>query len=377
MRSGTLGSPLRKLLFGSLPLLVAVVAFFEFGVFRFFVVVDNFPLATYDQDNQILKYWPNQSGVRYPDRDRRHPVTYAINGEGWNSIHSGYSQSRDRRRRIAVVGDSFVEAFQVNPAESVSARLEALLGPARFEVYSFGISGAPLSQYLHMARYVARVFRPDAMVIVMVHNDFIESYRLKPSQFSASFLHLEVGEAVHEVPPLPYDRRPIAQWLMARSATLRFGFYVWRVLLETAANQPEPGNASARFEANINVTELDAEEPRIRRATAHLFQQFVQLERSTNVRLLFVIDCPREALYAGQDPRALQVYRLNGIARAAADRVGLPLIDLTEAFVQDYARHGKRFEFATDNHWNARGHDLVAHEISSHLSSILPPLRAR
>jgi lysophospholipase L1-like esterase len=367
MRSVAPGSRLRRLALISFPILAASVAFFELGVFRLVATVDNFPLATYDRANQILKYWSNQSGVRYPDRDRRHPVAYSINDDGWNSIHPAYPPNRNSRRRIALIGDSFVEAFQVNPAESVGARLEALLGPASDEVYSFGISGAPLSQYLHMARYVAHAWHPDAIVIVMVHNDFIESYRPKPSQFSSSFLHLVVGERVHEVLPLEYDRRPIAQWMLARSATLRFGFYVWRGLLETTATGSEAGHSSARYEANINVTELDEEEPRIQRATGYLFEQFARLERSGDARFLFVMDGPREAIYQGKDPRTLEVHRLNRIGQAAADRVGLPFVDLTEAFVQDYARHGQRFEFATDNHWNARGHDLVAHEIEKGL----------
>lgn len=363
MRNLARGTRLRRLALISFPILAASVAFFEFGVFRLLVVVDNFPVASYDRANQILKYWPNQSGVRYPDRDRRRPVVYSINDAGWNSIHPAYQPSRNSRRRVAIIGDSYVEAFQVNPAESIGARLEALLGPASYEVYSFGISGAPLSQYLHMARYVAHDWHPDVIVIMIVHNDFIESYRLKPSRFSSSFLHLAVGETVREVPPLPYDRRPITQWMLARSATLRFGFYVWRALLESAANSSEPGQASARFEANVNVTELDENEPRIKRATGYLFEQFARVERS-GVRVLCVMDGPREAIYEGKDPRTLDVYRLNRIGQAAAERLELPFVDLTEAFVQDYARHGKRFEFATDNHWNAYGHDLVAHEVA-------------
>ena len=259
------------------------------------------------------------------------------------------------------------------PNQSVSARLEAQLGPASSEVFSFGISGAPLSQYLQMARYVAREFHPDAIVVVIVHNDFIESYRPKDERFSASFLHVRVGDTVTEVPPLPYDRQPVAQWLLARLATLRFGFYAWRSIFEATTSGPEAGGAPARYEANINVAELDVERPRIERAAAYLFEQFAAIERSANARILFVMDSPREAIYAGKDPRSLDVYELNRIAQAAAERAGLPLVDLTDAFVDDYARRARRFEFATDNHWNADAHALVAREIAGHLAAIAAP----
>jgi hypothetical protein len=332
-------------------------------VFRYFVLVDNFPLAVWDAPNQLLKYWPNQTGVRYPDRDRQRPVRYAINADGWNSAHASYAIARTAKRRIAVVGDSYVEAFQVQPAEAVASQLEGLLGPARVEVYSFGISGAPLSQYLHIARYVARTYRPDLIVVVLVHNDFLESYQVARAPFAASFLHVDPGDLVREVPPQPYDRRPLAQWMLARSATLRFGFYLWRGV---AAARPAPaaGSPEGRLEANVDVTGLTAEKARLERAAAYMFGQFAELQRAASTSILFVMDTPREALPDGRDPASLDVYALNRLAQSSAQVAGLPLVDLTRAFVADYARNGTSFEFRTDNHWNAYAHALVARELA-------------
>jgi hypothetical protein len=45
------------------------------------------------------------------------------------------------RTRVAVIGDSYVEAFQVPHYASLAEQLEALLGEDRTEVYRFGISG--------------------------------------------------------------------------------------------------------------------------------------------------------------------------------------------------------------------------------------------
>jgi hypothetical protein len=361
---------LRKLVFLSLPSVAILVAFFELGLFRFFVVVDNFPLATFDRTNQILKYWPNQSGIRYPDRDRRHPVAYSINAAGWNSIHPGYPEPRGTRQRIAVIGDSYVEAFQVNPAESTAARLEGLIGQTRSEVFSFGISEAPLSHDLHVARYVTRTFRPDAVVVVIVHNDFVDSYRPKPGRFSPSLLHLQLGDPVREVPPLPYERSAFAQGLLARSATARFGFYCWRVLTDTSGGASKHGTAAAHFQANVHADEVVSEEVRIRQAAGYLFGEFADLERSSGTPFVFVMDSTREALYRGQDPRTLTAYRLNRIAREIAGEAGLTFVDLTDAFEEDYSQLRQRFEFATDNHWNAHGHQVVAREVYRRLLAL-------
>jgi hypothetical protein len=364
----------RKLVLISLPSVVIVVAFFELGLFRLFLVVDNFPLLTFDRTNQILKYRPNQSGIRYPDRDRRNPVRYSINNDGWNSIHASYPEARTSRSRIAVIGDSYVEALQVDPSRSVAARLEALLGGTETEVFPFGISGAPLSQYLHVARYVTRTFHPDAVIVIIVHNDFIESYRPKGGRGSHSLAYVDLGDTVREVLPQPYESSPGAQALLAHSATARFVYYCWRMLVGFHPEVEKDGTRAAHFEANVDADEVVREDPSIQRAAAYLFGQFAELQRSTQTPFLFVMDSPREALYRGQDPRSLLVYRLNRIARDIAAEKGLAFVDLTDAFEEDYARSRQRFEFATDNHWNAHGHEVVAREVYRRL---MPLLRQR
>lgn len=42
---------------------------------------------------------------------------YKINSDGWNASRE-YSEQRDNKKRIAVIGDSFVEAFQVDLSRS-------------------------------------------------------------------------------------------------------------------------------------------------------------------------------------------------------------------------------------------------------------------
>ena len=44
-------------------------------------------------------------------------------------------------------------------------------------VYSFGMNGAPLSQYLAYAEHARDMYRPDALVIPIIENDFGESFR--------------------------------------------------------------------------------------------------------------------------------------------------------------------------------------------------------
>src|SRR5262249_50093615 len=103
---------------------------------------------------------------------------------------------------------------------------------------------------------------------------------------------------------------------------------------------------------------------------------FAALQQSARLPLVFVMDTPREALYANRHPRTLEVFTLNQLAADAAARADLTFVDLTDAFVQDFDRRHERFDFATDNHWNALGHEVAARAAVPAVSAALSPSAA-
>jgi hypothetical protein len=368
---------LQKLLLVSLPTVLFAFALLELVVLRFWVPIDDVPLEEYDRPNGIVRYRPNQTGVSYPDRDIHHPVPFTVNAEGWNSFHSHYGAARGGKLRVAVIGDSYVAAFEVAPRSSVAGQLETLLGQERAEVYAFGIRGAPLSEYLQIARYVVREFKPDVVVVVIVHNDFDESYRVTAGRYTSAFLHLDVtGDDVKEIPPQPYQEPTVQAWVRTRSALFRFLFYRLQVgsqqlrrLYDTMMNGPR------KFEANVDASSLAGEGTRMRRVASYVFDQFARLEHSSGVRFVLLMDTPRDAIYDGRDPRETEPYRMNRIAAEASAGAGLTFIDLTREFARDYQDHHIRFEFPHDGHWNARAHGLAAHQVCTTLQTQLEGAR--
>jgi hypothetical protein len=348
----------------SLPALLLTSALFELVVLRFWVPVDDVPVEQFDRAHGILRYRPDQRGVTYPDRDIRNPVPFTVNADGWNSLHPRYESERNGKLRIAVVGDSYVAAFEVAPRASLAGQLEALLGQDHAEVYALGIRGAPLSEYLQIARYAVEVYKPDAVVIVIVHNDFDESYRLAAGRYTDAFLHLAVdGENVEEIPPRPYQEPAWQSWVRTRSRTFRFLFYrlrVWnqqlRSLYGAAAGRPQ------QFEANVDVRRLAGEEVRMNRVASYVFGELARLERSSGAPFVLIMDAPRDAIYGGRNPREASAYRMNRMAAEASAVAGLTFVDLTDEFERDYRGHHVRFEFAHDGHWNARAQALAAGE---------------
>jgi len=73
--------------------------------------------------------------------------------------------------RVAVLGDSFIEAFQVSDEQTFCAQLErrlqdcSALTDRRVEVLNFGVSGYGTAQQLLMLRHYVWQYQPDVVVL--------------------------------------------------------------------------------------------------------------------------------------------------------------------------------------------------------------------
>src|SRR5262249_33406591 len=125
---------------------------------------------------------------------------------GWNSTNPSSPLAKaPGRTRIAVIGDSYVHGAFVNVEEAFPEVIERDLQAKglNVEVFRFGMDGAPLSQYLHVLRNEVLAYRPDIVVVPLIHNDFDESYRFVKTRYASSFLKLRRGDdgRIVEVPP--------------------------------------------------------------------------------------------------------------------------------------------------------------------------------
>ncbi len=329
--------------------------------------VDQAPALAWDSDNQLLIHRPNQIGYRYPDRDVKHPVLYTVNAEGWASPFD-YGD-RDYTRHLAVViGDSFVEALQVDPSESLASRLSICLNPhmsrdidggrchplanepQTWRVIPMGMSGAPMSQYLQMARAAERKYHPDIIIVALVHNDFIESYAPPDNPLYRSFW---TANGTRMIPPAVYHPR---YW----SSVMASAWATGRLAVKVASDWQQPAPKSD-WEMGVDTERMGrANMEETERITDYLFSQFAQMKST----LLFVMDGPRDAIEAGRLPQASPVFALNVMARDRAAAHGLRFVDLSPVFAHDFYDHQQPFSFTgTDYHWNKYAHDLVARTI--------------
>lgn len=141
----------------------------------------------------VLRFLPVNEGARPAVVDQEHPVralepnrTFVWSAD-WNfvivnTVHTnnlGFVNDQDYlpdqpSPLLALIGDSYVEALMVPFRDSVAGRLSARSSPAE-RVYSFGTSSSALGNYLAYAEYAAKRFHPEAMIFLIIGNDFDES----------------------------------------------------------------------------------------------------------------------------------------------------------------------------------------------------------
>ena len=357
-QSSVIGPTKAKQLCVNIGILVSSTILFllacELVVFRIVLPGSDVPSNAFVDD--VVRYDPNQIGIWRVRNEIRAP--YAINAQGWNSGSGDYVVDRKPGvMRVAVVGDSFVEALQVrydrSLGEHIGRHLSALLNRP-VEVYRFGMSGAPLSQYVHMIQREVARYQPDWIVVLLIHNDFDESFEFVSGRYTSSFLKLKIDNAmvVSEIPPTPW--RPGAADFVRRTAHARFFYYRWQVRSDTLRNVFVPiaqaaTSAEASPEHSLKMLKIEA-------ATEYLFRRLSAASRLVGGRLLLTMDGDRAAIYA---TRAEPGQQLNRIAATTAQRLRLPYLDLHPHFLADWQQNGLRFHYLTDHHWNERGHAVA------------------
>lgn len=316
------------------------------GAFRLLPVAYLPRIQPVSEKSPVARFEPNVE-YRY-SRDWNFSVVTHKRTNNFGFIHSADYRPEERSPLLAVIGDSLVEANQVEPGQNFAERLNAALG-GRGRVYSLGISGAPLSQYLVYAEFARDAFRPSAMAFVVAPNDFEESllkYKTEPR------FHYFAEDG--SLKRLDYELSTAKQ-VLRHSAALRYimqNLEAWH-RVEALVKRPVAAPAS---EARL----ADA-----RRAVEFFLDQLPQKTGLRPQAIVFLLDPLRPALYA--DPERVENGLYGRTARYFAEQAtarGYEVVDLAPAFLERHAR-GEALEVGpTDSHWNARGHDLVAVELA-------------
>ncbi len=347
---------IKKLIGLSIPAVLVTLGALE-AFFRAVVPASEQPFAYFDRAHQILRYdtRANTEGTYTIGPWAQQRGRWRINNFGWNSETDYHPETRFLPV-LAVIGDSYVEGFQVDVERTMTSVLRrSLVGQA--EVYGFGTSGAPMSQYLQISRYVRTVFDPDVLVFLVIDNDFTESLAdLVPKRH---FLQvLRTNEGFVERIPVPYTpsatRRTLSMSALARYLALNL--HAEKTLERLWSPSDAREESIAAWDESIRG--------KVGEATAYLVQQI----RKENPRpeVIFMVDAPRRDIYVGRENQSPTEW-LRRLVKTSATDNECRFLDLTDAFGRRFRDEGTRFETTLDYHWNEAGHETAAKALEEFL----------
>jgi len=332
-------------------------------VFRIFPTNEGLRTLPVNMENPIIRFEENRDftwskGRYFSIVTRKHSNNYGfLNDEDYDK--------ENKYPLLAVIGDSYVEACQVKNKEAMHGiRSERFDGRAR--IYSFGASGAQLSTYLAYAEYAKHNFQPNAMIFIIVGNDFDESlWKYKQAPGSYYFFSTSDIENPYELKRVDYHPSFIKR-IGRRSAIFRYVClnlqWNWRSIEQNFSDASE-------MERYIGNTAADTTKERLTDSMSAVDEFFRQLPKRSALdssEILFVIDGMRPSLYSDTDlAEAEKCYfsvMRNYFINNAAQR-GYEIIDMQPVFINHYKKNSLRFEFEIDGHWNQLGHKLVAKQI--------------
>ena len=274
-----------------------------------------------------------------------------------------YQRQPGSSYRIFFLGDSMVEAAQVDYEESMMYLLEKKLNTQaadrRYEVLSMGVGGWDQANELEYYKIEGSRFKPDMLVLfVFPHNDLDGNrvtwssvkpiYKGKEDSFYVprswpQKLKIFLGSHSHFY---SFLRRVSDTYTPEEQpGTFRRLLIRWRLTMRGWQEKHQIANALKTFASNAYPPEREWE------VFSELLSEFQRLTAASNTRLLLVAVPWKESA----SPENLR--RMKGV-ETVAEAAGISLVRLDEEFkkrgnVSDYF-------YKSDKHMNARGHACVA-----------------
>ncbi len=307
--------------------------------------------------------------------------------------------------RILVLGDSFMEAYQVPLEDSLSYRLEARLASRGIEVLNLGVGGYGTAQELLALEEEGLRHRPDLVVLAFFlandvsNNSFaLEAALLgEDAQTTFSRPYARARSLDAELEWTPPDRARMAPYVERWERRKRSLLDALRRALQPAmvANLLEQGAGRLlghfaggdRYDPAVAFGWPflgEVADPEIARlweeawlVTRRLLLEMDRVAREAGARLAlllvpadFQVD-PRlvAAVVAAHPELAFDPLRINREIQAFAALAGIPLLDPTPALVRELAAGRPPYYAIEDHHWNSAGHALATELLAEFLDA--------
>jgi hypothetical protein len=346
---------------------------------------------------------------------------YQREGGSYVRINSDGQRDREHAKikppdtvRIAVLGDSFVEAMHVPMEQTFWSLMERKLEECKafpgkhVEVMNFGVSGYGTAQELMTLRQKVWDYSPDIVVLAFTtYNDVYDNSRVLSKTQDVPYFTYRNGELVYDA---SFRDSSAYQWHDSKLSKLgrwfddhlrlvqlihyaqtagKLRLSEWRHRRAAPARPTQTGTNEKRAAPTAdeigmeNMTYLDPPDDTWKeawRVTEGLILQMRDEVRQRGAR--FVVVTLSNAIQVYPDPVVRQnfmkrigvriVFYPNERLRALANREQIDFLDLAEP-MQAYAEQNKVFlhgfgsDLGGNAHWNQSGHRLAAELIAQKL----------
>jgi lysophospholipase L1-like esterase len=309
--------------------------------------------------------------------------------------------------RICLVGNSAIAGFEVDKKYLLGTRLGRLLNAGspspRFEVINFGVRGYGTDQsYLTMKSEVAR-YGPDMIIYVFSGNDYNDNITVRnpnrkygksyfnvdscgrlelkgvpiPGQFPHPDRYLTVFNAADSPAYAPLPKEPaeghmkksrISLWKSVKQDLSHSALY--RLARQAVRNNPLLARVLLRTKVLDDWKGAANRTDALERAA--LTQEGTEHYKTGLLKSLL---CAMRHSADSMGAKFLVYEMSNGsgsmpklptMVNRLCDSCAIPYINSIPVFFQN-AKGSKKFSFAHDGHWNAKGHALAAHIIYDYL----------
>jgi lysophospholipase L1-like esterase len=331
-------------------------------------------------------------------------TTEVINSAGLPDVEHSYHKPSDVYR-ILIIGDSFVEAYQVNLEQSFPRLLEKMLNDRRspeaprFEVIKAGYRSWGTDQEWLYFQGEGYKYQPDLVLLGFTVNDVVDNYTpLKAKMVGwpenappKPFYTLENGELKRHnfpFPPPPAEVQPQtwSEYLYKYSVAYRLAGQGWEAFQLKIAELNQPSNPLD------NTTQTS--ESRFPRHTMHFsmpvyqesalpeYEQAWQLtlallktvaDEVTQQQIAFAVFSNSQIWSTHPSVREALVFSDPLYANTQFDwdrpdkRIGqlwtemdIPFLPLDPGFRAYASQHRDQLLFFNEGHWNEAGHQLAA-----------------
>jgi hypothetical protein len=342
--------------------------------------------------------WRKTPGAAVVYDRRDYHAEFRLNAHGLRGPDRPYEKTPGTPRVLAL-GDSFVEAFMVDDAHTVTSRLEAHLAErgCRTEVLNGGTVGYSTDQEYLFYRDEGRKYAPDVVLLFVYHNDIpylpVEDYTgyPKPRLDFSTEPPVVVNQPVPPYEPKPVPAAPppepeyshllefVKQGLegtSARTYNRLAALGVWEPLRKLPMNDelrlyqvPELGHLRPAWSAFTYTVQTLARD--VAGAGGRLVVAYIPSRMELNESVWQLTEARYDLAGTGFQKTAV-ADRLRHIT----GRIGVPMIDLTPP-LRAVEGFWTPTYFATDSHWNARGQDVAARTLADFLGErgFVPPCR--